>query len=177
MTCVVALKDNGKIYMGADSAGVAGLSIQTRKDPKIYKVGSMLIGFTSSFRMGQLLGYSLDVPDHDPRVPIEKYMATVFVDAIRTTLKEGGYTTVDNNEERGGTFIVAYQDRTFRIENDFQVGEVTDDYTAIGCGEDIALGSLYTSVGQEPNSRILLALEAAAKFSAGVRAPFTVEVL
>lgn len=177
MTCVVALKSDGKVYMCADSAGVGGLSIRTRTDPKIYKVGPMLIGFTSSFRMGQLLGYSLTVPDHDPRVPVEKYMATAFIDAVRSTLKTGGYTEITNNEERGGVFLVGYQGRIFQVEGDFQVGEAADAYAAVGCGEDIALGSLYTSVGQEPMLRVLMALEAAAQFSAGVRAPFITEVL
>lgn len=40
MTCVVALKlDDGRVLMGADSAGVSGLSLEIRSDPKIYRVG------------------------------------------------------------------------------------------------------------------------------------------
>lgn len=91
MTCVVALKHEGIVHMGCDSAGVGGYSRANRVDPKIYRVGDMLIGFTTSFRMGQLLGYSLTLPRHHADVPVENYMATVFINAVRDCLKAGGW--------------------------------------------------------------------------------------
>jgi ATP-dependent protease HslVU (ClpYQ) peptidase subunit len=177
MTCVVAVVHKSTVYMGADSAGVGGYSHQTRVDPKIYKVGQMLIGFTTSFRMGQLLGYRLTVPDHDPRVPIEKYMATAFVDAVRDCLKAGGYAAKDRETEQGGTFLVGYRGRLFRIDSDYQVGERLEPYDAVGCGEDLALGALYATsdTPYDPEKRLQVALQAAASFSAGVRAPFIFE--
>lgn len=180
MTCIVALKcADGRILMGADSAGVGGLSLQTRTDPKIYRVSSMLIGFTSSFRMGQLLGYKLKVPDHDPRYDAARYMATEFVDACRTCLKDGGFAGKKDDVETGGLFLVAYRQRIFEIDSDYQVGEQAQPYSSVGCGFDLALGSLYTSAGiiDDPRVRIEKALEAAAAYSAGVRAPFIIEEL
>jgi hypothetical protein len=56
MTCIVGIVENGKVYMGGDAAGVNGYSVRVRKDPKLFKVGEFLFGYTSSFRMGQLLG-------------------------------------------------------------------------------------------------------------------------
>lgn len=185
MTCIVAITDGTRVIMGADSAGVSGLSLCNRKDRKIYKVGEMLIGFTSSFRMGQILGYKLILPpQHD--LSIEEYMNTLFIDAVRDVLKLNGYSYISNNVESGGTFLVGYKNRIFKINSDFQVGESNSPYDAVGCGEDIALGSLFTT--QEvlvnsklpkvfleimpPRERIILALQAAEKFSAGVRAPF-----
>lgn len=180
MTCVVALKiGDGRILMGADSAGVGGLAIQSRVDPKIYRVGEMLIGFTTSFRMGQLLGYSLTCPKHHEDVSIDRYMATEFVDAVRTLLKTGGYAKKENEVERGGTFLVAYRGRVFEMDEDYQVGERQDPFNAVGCGFDLALGSLFTSAGliDDPRMRVTKALEAAAAYSAGVRAPFMIEEL
>lgn len=52
MTCIVGIVDNGKVYMGADSLGVGGLSKRVRKDPKLFRVGEFVFGYTSSFRMG-----------------------------------------------------------------------------------------------------------------------------
>ena len=41
MTCIVGLLDaNGDIYMGGDSAGVGGLSLTIRKDPKVFITSS-----------------------------------------------------------------------------------------------------------------------------------------
>lgn len=183
MTCIVALKDNGRVFMGADSAGVGGYSRSNRMDPKIYRVGSMLIGFTTSFRMGQLLGYSLTPPHHHADVAIEKYVATVFITAVRDCLKAGGWAEKEKEQEKGGTFLVAYKARIFEIHSDYQVGERAEPYNAVGCGEDLALGSLYTSGisriddAVKPRDRIMMALQAAATFSAGVYAPFLIEEL
>lgn len=43
--------------MGCDSAGVGGWHLQLRADPKVFHVGHFLIGYTDSFRMGQLLRF------------------------------------------------------------------------------------------------------------------------
>lgn len=178
MTCIVALREQGVVYMGADSAGVAGYSRANRMDPKIYRVEGMLIGFTSSFRMGQLLGYSLTLPKHHADESVEKYMATSFINAVRDCLKTGGYAEKKNDAETGGFFLAAYRGRIFHIESDYQVGERLEPFDACGCGADLALGAMYAApVATPPAERVRLALEAAAAFSAGVSAPFRVEEL
>lgn len=181
MTCVVALRHDGVIYMGCDSAGVGGwYSRMKRVDPKIYRVGEMLIGFTTSFRMGQLLGYSLELPKHHADVPIEHWMATDFINAVRRVLKDGGFAEKEKEVEKGGIFLAAYRGRIFEIESDYQVGEREEPYNAVGCGQDLALGALYASergIVTGPRVRVELALEAAAAFSAGVYAPFRIEEL
>lgn len=187
MTCIVALRDRGTIYMGCDSAGVGGYSRMNRVDPKIYRVGEMLIGFTTSFRMGQLLGHSLTLPRHHADVPPETFMTTTFINAVRDCLKAGGWAEKEKEQERGGTFLAAYRGRIFEIEGDYQVGERVEPYSAVGCGFDLALGSLYTSakfneaVGEKSalhgKERVRLALEATAAFSAAVHGPFRIEEL
>jgi ATP-dependent protease HslVU (ClpYQ) peptidase subunit len=181
MTCVVALKHNGAIYMGADSAGVGGLSLVVRQDPKIYRVGPVLFGFTTSFRMGQLLGHSFTMPERNREIPLARFMVTTFVDAVRNCLKTGGYAKKENERESAGTFLVAIEGRLFNIADDYQVGEADFPYDAVGCGCDLALGSLYTTAqiapAINPRERLRLALRAAQQFSAGVREPFRFEVL
>ncbi len=182
MTCVVALAEARRVWMGADSAGVGGYRLTQRTDPKIYRVGKMLIGYTTSFRMGQLLGYKLSLPEHHQDVPLERYMATSFVDAVRACLKEGGFAGKKEEVEQAGTFLVAYQGRIFRIDSDYQVGESIHGFDACGCGEDLARGSLWTTQMTAvphllPVERIKTALAAAEAFSAGVRSPFLIEEL
>ena len=58
MTIIVGLVTKAGVLMGADSAGVCGYELTIRKDKKIYQVDDFLFGYTTSFRMGQLLGYS-----------------------------------------------------------------------------------------------------------------------
>jgi hypothetical protein len=176
MTCIAGVIDGDKVYIGGDSAGVGGYYLTIRSDSKVFKKGEMIFGFTSSFRMGQLLRYKLQIPYHKPDVPLDVYMHTEFIDAVRTCLKEGGYASNKDGEETGGTFLVGYRGRLFQIEDDFQIGENVVPYDAVGCGMELALGSLYSTNGSDrsPEDRVRLALMAAEQFSAGVRGPFTI---
>ena len=175
MTCVVGLIEKDRIWMGADSAGVAGYDLTIRKDPKIFKVQNMLIGFTTSFRMGQLLGLSFKPPKHNPKIDTYKYMVTDFIDEVRRCLISGGYIEIKDHKETGGIFLVAYHGRLFKIDSDFQVGEEVKNFATCGCGEDFATGALYATVGMKPKTRILNALQIAEMGSAGVRGPFLIK--
>jgi ATP-dependent protease HslVU (ClpYQ) peptidase subunit len=174
MTCIIGLKHGNHVYIGGDSAGVSGTSLEIRADKKIFKNGDFLFGFTTSFRMGELLQYKFKPPQRHPDIDVYQYMVTDFIDAVRDCLKNGGYARKDREAESGGTFIVGYCERLFVIGDDYQVGEPLLDYTAVGCGEDIAKGAMYTSGTMEPEKRILKALEAAEQFSTAVRKPFSV---
>lgn len=175
MTCIVGYLDKKtkRVTIGADSAGVAGLDISIRKDKKIFKNGDFIIGCTSSFRMIQLLQFKFTPPriTHDD---IYEYMCTDFVDGIRNCFKTGGFIEVDKNVESGGTFLVGYKDRLFCIHGDFQVAETLNGIDACGCGESYALGALeiLQSADITPIDKITKSLEVAAKYSAGVSAPF-----
>jgi ATP-dependent protease HslVU (ClpYQ) peptidase subunit len=177
VTCIVGFVEGDTVWMGGDSAGVAGLTLTVRADAKVFRNGPMLFGFTTSFRMGQLLRYALKVPDHDPRVEVDKFMATTFIDAVRECLKSNGWASKRHESEEGGTFLVAYRSQLFQVESDYQVGRHWDGYAAVGCGQDVAHGALFASPHRLGADRIELALEAAERHSAGVRRPFTIEAL
>ncbi len=157
--------------MGADSAGVAGLSVTIRADTKIFRNGEFILGFTSSFRMGQLLRYSL-VPPAPRDWDLDRFMATEFVQSVRDCLREGGFARNESGVESGGTFLAALRGQLYRIDSDFQIGRSVDSYDAAGCGEEFALGSLHGSGDLPPVERVRRALEAAAHHSGAVSPPF-----
>lgn len=171
MTCIAGLAINGVVYIGGDSAGVGGYSLTVRADRKVFRNGEFVFGFTSSFRMGQLLHHSLVPPKRHPDTNVDKFMVTEFIDAVRKCLKDGGYASRENDVEAGGVFLVGYEGRLFRIDNDYQVGESADGIDAVGCGEDLAIGALSASAGK-PRDRVQMALQVAESRSAGVRGPF-----
>ncbi|MFT0175080.1 hypothetical protein ACLKMY_40585, partial [Paraburkholderia mimosarum] len=167
-----------KVYMGADSAA-GGSYITVRADPKIYRVGPFLIGFTTSFRMGQLLGHNLTVAPRPEGADVFAFMCTTFVEAVRECFARGGYARKEHERESAGTFLVGYEGRVFRIDGDYQVGENAVNFNACGSGEQAALGALHSTAGMPmlPEIRLERALAAAAEFSLGVRGPFRIEVL
>ena len=176
MTCIVGIVVPGGVVIGADSAGVGGLDIQNRKDTKVFKNEGLVIGCTTSFRMIQLLQYQLHPPKRHPDTDPMKYMVTDFVEPVRTCFRNGGFITVKDGVENGGTFLVGMADRLFCVDSDFQVAERAEGFDAVGCGNSYALGALAAlDANLDPKQRVQRALEAAAQFSAGVRAPFVVE--
>lgn len=177
MTCIVGFVEGDKVWMGGDSAGVGGWSLTVRADSKVFRNGPMLFGFTSSFRMGQLLRYALKVPHHELDVDTDRYMATTFIDAVRECLKAHGAAKKTNEVEECGQFLVAYKGQLFCVHDDYQVARSLDSFDAVGCGHEIAKGALFTTSHLIGRDRAQMALQAAERFSAGVRAPFHIEAL
>jgi hypothetical protein len=172
MTCVIGLIDKGDVYIGADSAGIAGLSLTIRADEKVFGNGQFIMGFTSSFRMGQLLRYKFDPPTQIEGQDDMHYMVTSFVDACRQCFSRNGFG--DKEATEGGTFLVGYKGKLYTIGADYQVGIPSATYDAVGCGSDLALGAMFATEKMPPGDRIRTALEAASKFSAGVEPPFKI---
>jgi ATP-dependent protease HslVU (ClpYQ) peptidase subunit len=178
MTCIVGIVEKEKVYIGGDSAGTAGYVQIKRKDPKVFIRGEFIIGYTSSFRMGQLLMFDdrFRIREQKENENNFEYMVNAFIPAIQELFNDGGYLKINNNIKEGGCFLVGYKNNLYRIESDFQVGESIENYSSVGCGEEIALGSLFTSKDLDisPEEKIIKALEASAYYSTGVAAPFIV---
>ena len=177
MTCIIGLEHKGKVYVGGDSAGVAGYSIEVRSDTKVFKRGQFIMGFTSSFRMGQLLMCKLRVPKQRKNQKDYEYMVNTFIDAVRKCLKAGGFASKKEETEKGGTFIVGYKNKLYYVGNDYQVGVPSAPFTSVGCGSDLAMGAMHSLLRQKkikPSMIIREALETVVEFNGGVRPPFTI---
>lgn len=176
MTCIIGFidKKNNNVVIGGDSAGVTDLNVTLRKDGKVFKNGEFVIGCTSSFRMIQLLKYSFKPPEVYNK-EVHEYMCTDFINEVRKTFETGGYLqTFKEGDEKGGTFLIGYKNRLFKIDSDFQVAETIQGYDACGCGEEYALGSIYNTTKTNVESIVKDALKCAENFSGAVRRPFTI---
>ncbi len=181
MTCIVGIADNGNVYIGGDSAGVAGYDLTVRADEKVFRNDEFLFGFTTSFRMGQLLRFAFHPPERSEKMTDDyKFLVTTFMDAVRECLKKGGYAKEKEGTEWGGTFLLGYRGKLYCVYDDYQVSAAAMSFNACGCGAQIALGSLWSTMGMsmfDPIARLEIALSAAERFSAGVRGPFVTAVL
>jgi hypothetical protein len=178
LTAIAGFVHEGSVWIGGDSAGVSGWDMTIRADRKVFVKGDFVIGFTSSFRMGQLIRYKFNLPQHPDGMDVFEFMATLFVDGLRQCFKDGGYAEKDKEAEKGGVFLVGYRGRLFRIDSDYQVGEPLDGMDACGCGDQIVRGALWALRDSgDQYERMITALSAAERFSAGVRGPFYHEVV
>ena len=178
MTCIVGIidKKTNRVTIGADSAGIGGFEVTIRKDTKVFKNGDFIIGCTTSFRMIQLLKFSFKPPIIKTK-DIYEFMCTDFINEVRKCFTDGGFLQKGKEgNEQGGVFLVAYKNRLFEINDDFQVGESLNGIASVGCGASYALGAIYSVNKFELSAKekVLISLEAAQFFSCAVRKPFII---
>lgn len=173
MTCIVAVKDNGKVLIGGDSLGSNYQTKTVRVDQKVFIKGDMLFGFTSSFRMGQILEYAFTLPERPVDVSDMQYLVGTFIPALMTCYKDNNWLKKEQEIVSGGVFLLGYRGEIYKIESDFQVGISTEPYGACGSGAELALGSLHTTHRYDikAKERITLAIEAASHHVVSVGGP------
>lgn len=180
MTCIVGFIDNDKtVYIGGDSAGSAGHYMTKRKDPKVFVRHPFIFGFTTSFRMGQILMCGdLKIRQQKKDEVDYEYMVNAFIPSIIKLFRENNWERKSKDGEvEGGTFLVGYKDKLYSIENDFQVAENLNNYDCVGCGADIAKGAMFAMSKDDTinaETRIKTALEAASEFSSWCASPFNI---
>lgn len=175
MTCIVGISEKGKVYIGADSIASNGYTKEITSSPKVFKVGAFIIGYADSFRMGQIIQHHLDVRQQQSGEDDLRYMVVAFIEAVRKCLKDFGYTTINNNNESGGSFLVGYRSMLYEVYSDFQVNSDIRHFAAMGAGRDFALGALKATEHLKPRKRIEMALTVAGELSALVAPPFFIE--
>ncbi len=181
MTCCIGYKCDEGIMLATDSAGVAGYRTRARSDKGPFRrtegESEYLFACAGSFRFHQLVQYKLSLPKYRPGDDVFEYMVNDWIEALRQCLKANGAAHIENSiEETAGLLLVGFQQRLFTIFGDFQVAEYDDPYTAIGCGEEWAMGALYTLEYKAEDWRasgiVLKAMQAANHFSGGVCPPY-----
>jgi ATP-dependent protease HslVU (ClpYQ) peptidase subunit len=188
VTCIAAAAQDGRVWMAADSLACNEyVAIQLADDdPKIFKVGDVLFGVTGEHRINQVLRYGLELPSPDATGSELRWLVCAVVPAIRECLRAACMLEVVNGIERMGTdmlLILGYRGRIYRIERDFVVVACASSYFAAGSGLEFALGSLHATTQyavshvEDPEKRVVMAVQAAAHHGRGVRAPITVEVV
>ena len=188
MTCVVGLVADDEVWIGTDSAAVDANNSLQHVRGKLVRLAlgessaTALLGYTTSFRMGQILAHHVALPAMTWRPSsvesnVEAYVVQRIVPVVRGAFRDGGWAKKENEREQGGTFIVACKGRLFGVWDDFSVIEPTSGYEAVGSGRYEALGALYATEGMAARERVETALRAAEHFNGTVRGPFVVEKL
>jgi hypothetical protein len=190
MTCTLAITDGRSVILGSDSAGVGGHELRLAADPKVFRVGSYAIGFTTSFRMGQILRYETVFPEPPPGCgpdELKLFIVTEFIPTVRKSFSEHGFAKTarltssgdanltEEGQAVGGLFLVGVAGQIFEIRHDYHLARPVVPYAAVGAGASVALGALH-ALEAVPNlslqDRATKALEAAEAYCTIVRRPF-----
>jgi hypothetical protein len=155
--------------MAGDKLGSNGHTKTISQRPKIFKNEDFLIGYTTSFRMGQLLEFTWSPPEKRLSQTEDNYIYTTVIDSIKNTLTSDGFA----KEDKGGEFLFGYKGKLYHMQSDFAIFEI-EDYTACGCGADMAKATIYTldnvtlAEDLSVEGQLALAIESAASTMTGV---------
>lgn len=183
MTCVVGIEHKSGVWIGADSATVADdFDIAISAIDKVFFMNeqkTMLVGFSGSWRAGQIVQHCMSVPEHNLQKSDEMWLVNEFVHTLRESLREHGCMKTESGEDSSvGDFLVGYRGKLWNIQDDYQISRYTTNYAAIGCGSKYALGALaYLTEHKQnmtPREMIKAALEATTRHNAAVQPPYKI---
>lgn len=181
MTCVVGFldKESKTVYLGADSLGSNGFTKAVYQQKKVFHskdTKELIIGLCGRFNF-QALEYEnlLDEATLLKDGITREYLITQFIPRLKELVVK--YNSNINSEGinyMDGDLLFGYKDKMFKIQGDYSLLEVTDNYDSVGSGEYFALGSLFTTenTDMKPIERIHKSLQSASKFNVGVSAPY-----
>lgn len=169
MSCIVGLIQNGRAYMGCDGlATTTDGEIRPVIANKIIENGPYLIGYTGNIRTGQVIKSRYFTPPED----IED-----LPDALRNLFMEKGCISTSDEETQAtqANFLIIFNHKLYEILIDFQLNEISGDFSSIGAGSSYAFGSLFSTKNiKDGKKRVMLALKAAREYCAHVGEPFTI---
>lgn len=171
MSVVAAIKQNNKIYLGADSQVTKGgtrLSLSNPNNYKIWKVRGIencLMASVGAMRDACVVRIMTNLIREIDALKSDidfEYVVGRIVPLIKAELEDYGYLEKDKRFDGfDSSYLLAFEDKLFFINSDASVIEI-DDCIAIGSGANESIGSLLTSNGEEPVERIIKAIKASA---------------
>ena len=169
MTCIVGIAKNDVVYIGGERAASDGSTLLSLNRPKVKRCGEYLIGFAGSLGIGELAHF-IDLPPIGKN--IEKTLRTSFIKSLKDAIEL--YGNASHLEDNSTDWLIGVNGRLFEISSeDWSVCEFSE--SAIGSGNNIALGSLYTTRNwQDQEKRIKVSLQAAVEISPSCSGPIDI---
>jgi len=187
MTAVVGILENNKLWLAGDSyTGDSSVDSKTICfSPKVYIVGSMIVGLCGSPRHEIILEELL-------KKEVKKKSFVVSHDWIkfklphlfRTKCKKLGAIILDEEKEETmgeSSFLIGYDNVFYYVDCNFSIWPTQSTIVGIGFASSYALGALTalneTMVDATPQEKLFKALDIAANLSHYVSKPYVIASL
>lgn len=167
MTVLVGITNGKNVYIGADRAASDESTVITMYRPKVHVTNKWIYAYAGSVGTGQLIEF-VNFPTQDKKADVYKTIKLEIVKQLKQLIADHG----DDGDDNGAEFLIGVNGRLFEFSSsDWGIVEVTE--TAGGSGNQIALGSLYTTytLDMDIEDRIKYALEAAIEYSPTCQGP------
>lgn len=188
MTTIVGIEDGDVAWIGGDSMALSGHRAYIEVGGgKVFRVGEMAFGCSSSMRAAQILRHHLVLPERDEAMRDIDYLVRALVPAIRRCFEDNGHRPIASDDEDKNSWatqaviLIGYRGAVYKIWGDYEIARPDEGIDAAGNGEEVAKGYLYAhlyvltgSVSTSGKEMALGALRAAEHFTNATRGPFTV---
>lgn len=186
MSCIVGIKDveNNSVYIGSDSIVTAGEAIVYPNYQKVFLNRNLIIGVVGSVSISDVVKDILKKP---PYALGGSTSSSVLLDEFPNLFKnmatdKGLIQTSDLVEGMtfpyfDGELLISNGQSLFRLHSTFDISEIAEPYCAIGRGDDVATGVMFsrsTPTVTDPEDILFSALAAAYRYSVWVRPPFLI---
>ncbi len=182
MTCIVGMEFEGKVLLAGDIQGTGGNNKIIHTQAKVFRRNGIVIGYTTSYRFGQLLEHVLPDPvPPEKDTEIYRWLVTVLIPNIRKVMKEELGLQADDDGSGykipGGEALIGVRSQLWYLQDDFSVLRSVEGFSAVGSGYEYALGSISTSLNmlgkkkptmKDVESILRLAVTAAGTYSPSV---------
>lgn len=175
MTVIAGIIGPDCLYLGADSFVGSGWEKHEQRSPKVWQAGEYLLGSSGTARVAQIIRLGFQPPECGEDVL--RHLVTDFTNALRECLRaHGALGRSDEMDSMPNEILIGVRGRLYAMGKTFGIGETIEPFAAIGSGHEYALGAFHASEKDsvDASDKLLLALEAAARFDPGVSAPFTI---
>lgn len=180
MSVVMAVKQGGRIWLGADTQATSGSDRYNYLSPNDYKVikleNGVLLTWTGLTVNGQFILAHPEWFIVDEKKGLTKeHIVTKIIPKIYEAFSEEDL--FDKGEDgvpplTGGTILIAYKDKLFEICRDLQVIAYAD-YQATGSGANaIVYGLSKVDKTKDINEQLLRLLQISARQDTNVSGPF-----
>lgn len=152
MTCIAALKSGSDVFFACDSQNTDS-RIHYRSHPKWIEKEGVVVAVSGDSFVRTLIEVECPYPGTD----VTRVNALAYSITLKTTLPN----------DLNFTILIGGSTRLFRITNTFEVIEVLE-YDSIGSGQEVALGSMYsTRTNPSGGFRVEDAVRAASEWKVG----------
>ena len=184
MTVICGLVKDDASYIAADSCSSCCGGKNTLAQPKIFRQViqtkysgniNVLVGHSGLARQAQLWHYGFTAPVfNDKDQCLLHYLVNDFSLALRDCFRKFGELEVNNSIERVNiSSMLLMAGSIFYLDRALFIGNYAENFLAIGSGEDVASGSLFTTqkfedspeTRMDPLRRVILAAEAGCYFT------------
>ena len=173
MTAIVGICHAGRVYMGGDSGVSAGDNIMTASEPKVWKASGMLLGVAGDMVAIQALKHLASWPRYKGQAP-ERFLGSHVAPVVRRIFNSLRQELISPySESLSAELLIGMGGKLFGMDCSGAFCALGNAW-AIGSGGEVANGVLYHTTGEEPEDRIMCALEAAEEICLSVQAPFAI---